>query len=275
MANITRTTAGVFLPEIWSKDINRIAEANLVLASRVKRFDAEAKEKGDVVHVPNVAEITAAAKAADTDWTPSANTETKVSINLTSHQVAGVQIEDIVAAQSNSDLMAEYTTALGYAIAKKIDTDLSALATSFSQTAGTYASDITDADVLSAIQQLDEANAPENDRYMVLKPDQKAALLALDKFVLSQNTGGDARVKTGKIGEVYGCEVSVTNQITVTSGTDDSNMVFQKGGLALAMQKEPRVQSQYQLESLATLLAVDAIYGVAELRDAFCVELRS
>ena len=48
-----------------------------------------------------------------------------------------------------------------------------------------------------------------------------------------------------------------------------------KEALALAMQKSPRVQTQYKAEYLADLCVVDVIYGVVETRDAFGVELKS
>jgi len=47
--NQTTLTQAVFIPEIWANEVQKFTEANLVLASRVKRFDSLVAGKGDVI----------------------------------------------------------------------------------------------------------------------------------------------------------------------------------------------------------------------------------
>lgn len=279
MANVTVTTAANFIPEVWSNDILDIVKANLVLVPRVSNYSADVKSKGDTIHVPTVTEISATAKTAGTDVTATANTESKVDISLDQYFYAAVKIEDIVKTQSQADMKAIYTRAIGYAITKKMDTTLAALGAAFSQTTGTTNTALTDAVILSSIVYLDNANAPMQDRHFVIKPQAKADILALDKFVLFQNTGavsGGSRVMNGNLGEIYGVEVAVTTQIQQSaSPVTNENMMFQKDALAIAKQSNVRVQAQYKLESLADLLVADAIWGVKEMRDTFGVLVKS
>ena len=279
MANVTVTTAATFIPELWSNDILRVVEANLIIGPRVHNYSADVRQMGDILHVPSVTEITASAKSASTDVTSTANTESEVQIAIDQHWYTSVKIEDIGKIQAKADLMAEYTTAIGYGVAKKMDATLAALGTGFSQTVGTPGTALTDANILRAVQYLDDANSPLTNRHFVIKPSAKKDILSLDKFVLFQNTGavnGSSRVLNGNLGEIYGVEIGVTTQIVTTaSPITIENMMFHRDALGLATQESVRVQSQYKLESLATLLVADAIWGVKEMRDTFGVLVKS
>ena len=279
MANVTVTTVATFIPELWSNDILRIVEASLVIAPRVHNYSADVKSMGDILHVPSLTEIAAAAKSAGTDVTSTANTESEIQIAIDQHWYTSVKIEDIAKVQAKADLMAEYTEAIGYGVSKKMDGTLAALAAGFSQTTGVANTALTDAVILRSIQYLDDANAPLTNRHFVMKPSAKKDILALDKFVLFQNTGainGTSRVMNGNLGEIYGVEIAVTTQVTQSaSPIANENMMFHRDALGLATQKSVRVQSQYKLESLADLLVADAIWGVKEMRDTFGVLVKS
>lgn len=277
MANeTTNLTNATFIPELWVPEIQMFTKSNLVLAPRVKRFDSQVKGKGDVIHVPKVAEISTTAKSRGVDVVPSAATESEFTLSINQHYYAAKDIEDLAKVQSAYDLRSVYTEALGYGISKKIDSAIGALVTGFSQTVGAGGTALTDANLTRAIQYLDDANAPESDRYFVVRPSVKRDLLQMDKFVLWQNVNKD-RVNTGKIGEVYGIEVAISTNISITDASPDvnNNMMFHKDAIACAIQQAPRVQAEYELRGLSTLLVVDTIYGVAEYRDTFGVWFKS
>lgn len=277
MANeSTNLTQAVFIPELWVNEIQMHTKSKLVMASRVKRLDSQVKGKGDVIHIPKIAEISTTAKSRSTDVVPTATTEAEFTLTINKHFYAAHDIEDFAKVQSAYDLRGTYTEADGYAIAKKIDTTLTELATGFSQTVGTAGSALTDANLLRGIQYLDDADAPESDRHFVIKPAVKKDILGIDKFVLFQNVNKE-RINNGMIGEIYGIEVAVTTNVTTTSGSPDrvNNLLFHKDALACAIQQQPRVQADYELRGLATLLVVDAIWGVGEFRDTFGVWVKS
>jgi len=285
MADITTTTAAVFIPELWSAETLRAQEAALVVAPLVKRYDSLVKGRGDTVHIPRVSNLTAQDKVANTDVTLQAITETEASISIDKWKETSFLVEDIVKVQSNYDLMAEYTSKAGYAIAQQIDTDLLALYTTFTNTAvGTYGTDMGDNEIVGAIQALDEANAPIEDRAMIIKPSQKAAIMKLDKFVRADYLGqyqNPTPVKRGPNnrylwGEIYGVPVYYTTQIPVDGvGPDTHNMLIHKEAFALALQLAPRTQGTYWQRSLGWLVTVDSIYGMSGLRGDFGVEIKS
>lgn len=271
MANITVTTAANFIPEVWSKEVQMFAKQNYVLASIVKNFNSDVKKFGDVLHIPKVTRGTAAAKSADTDVTFTATTEGVVNLTIDKHYYVARVIEDIVKVQNAYDQRALYTEADGEGIAKQIDTDLAALYAGLSQSVDSTGA-LTDANLLTAIQYLDDADAPMSDRHFVFKPIVKKNILALDKFVLYQNRGNSESIGNGEIGEIYGIKTHVSTNIAVS--TTARNLLLHKEAFALAMQLEPRVQAQYAVEKLGTKLVTDAIYGVVEYRDAYGVEVK-
>lgn len=195
-------------------------------------------------------------------------------------------VEDMLKVQSNYDLMGEYTSKAGESIARRVDTDLLGEYSNFTNTdVGTYGSDITDPVVLAAIEAVDLANAPMEDRAFVIYPTQKTALARIDKFVKVDYLGqyqSPTVVRTGPNsrylwGDIYGVPTYYTKQITSTAGTPTQyhNILFHKEAIALALQQAPRTQSAYILEYLGNLVVVDVIYGIKTIRATFGIEVRS
>lgn len=264
----TVTTGANFIPEIWSQETQRATQSNLVMARLVKRFDRDVLRKGDTIHVPIISNLTAAAKAANTQVSLSAPTEDKVDISINKHYQISFLVEDILDAQSQYDLYNEYQKKVSYGLAKQADTDIFNLYTSITQTAGTAGAPVTDPVVLKAIKYLDDADAPFEGRAFVMKPAVKAALLAIDKYVNSQFVG-DMPVKTGLFGQRYGMPFYMSTNVPVDGSGYGINLIFQEEVYACAMQKEIKVESQRILEYLGTLTVGQVLYGVANYRNTF------
>jgi hypothetical protein len=286
--HITRSIvdSGRFIPEVWSPEILRATEAALVMANLVKRYDSMVQDKGDVIHIPQLSNLTANSKTAQTQVELQNPTETEVTIAIDQHYEASFLIEDIARVQSNYDLMAEYTSKAGYAIAKQIDTDLLSLYSTLTSTdVGTYGTDIGDATILSAIETLDGADVPEEDRQLVIHYTQKPELLNIDKFVRADYLGNYQTPKPAVTGvqsrflwgDIYGFPVYYSTNVPLTSATPNQihNIFFHKEAFALALQLAPRVQTDYILEYLSNLVVVDVIYGFKTIRPTFGVEVRS
>lgn len=293
-SQMTITTGDVFIPEVWSKETQRATEAMLVLANNVKRFDDELTDGGDILRVPLVSNLTANSKAANTQVVLNAPTETQFTMNINRHFEASYLVEDRLKAQSKYSLLDEYSEKAGYAVGVQIDSDIAGLYSGLSQTVGNSTTDITDANLVRAIQYLDDANAPQSERYFVIKPAGLAHLRLIDKFSRwdalgysptpaagAGGVGGQAVRRIGPngfAGILYGAiEVYMTTNLTEESGTSDTihNLLFQKEAFALGMQQKPRMQFQYKQEYLGMLATTDAIWGFAEYRDTFGVDFRS
>lgn len=273
----TTTTTAVFNPEKWSAKTLLAVEENLVMANLVDRYDVDVKQEGDVVHIPNLANVTAEdiSSAQGDAIAFTNNTETENTITLNQYFAAGVRIPSIVEVQSQNDLMGKYTKKIGYALAEKIDATLTALQSGLSQEvdAGTA---VSVAEVVSGIQLLDLANAPATERAFVVDPRTMGQLRQLAEFTRYDATGMDgipAGGNNGLVGNVYNIPVYMTTNIVTTAGTPNvvNNLLFHKEAFGLALQKAPTMESERNVERVSDDLVGHAIWGVSELRDAFGV----
>lgn len=304
-AHVTVTSAANFIPELWSDDTIVGYKANLVLGNLVSKISHNG-EKGSVIHIPAPTRGAASAKAASTQVTLQSNVEGKIDVTINKHYEYSRLIEDIVKVQALDSLRMFYTDDAGYALARQVDWDLHLIGTGFQ--GGTYnsvalggnptynaavigdgvtawnpsantnagnASDLTDAGIRAAIQLLDDADVPQENRVLVVPPSQRNAIMGIARFTEQAfvgEVGGSNTIRNGKIGDIYGIGVYVSTScpsVAATDATTDQRaaLMFHRDAMVFAEQMSVRSQSQYKQEYLADLFTADTIYGTAELRD--------
>jgi hypothetical protein len=261
---------GIFSPDIWSKQVLRATESNLVIAKSVNRtFEADATV-GKAVKVASIGNLAARAKAENTAITYETVAETVTTIVLNIWSYSALGIEDIVKVQSQVDIQNEYQEKLGYALAKDIDSKLAADFAGFSQSVGTLGTAASDANVLGAIKLLDDADVPEGDRFFIMSPAEKVAKLALDRWSNALYIGQrEMPVKSGMLGDMYGLNLAVTTNLVKPSAGQAQSAIFHRDALALVVQRTPKTHVFYDIDVFTWKLAVEVIYGHQELRDNF------
>jgi hypothetical protein len=262
---------GVFSPDIWSKQVLRATESNLVLAKCVNRGYEDDASVGKAVKVASIGNVAARAKTENTAITYETVAETATTITLNIWSYAAVGIEDIVKVQSIVDVQNEYQMKMGYAIAKDIDSKLAADIAGFSQTVGTLGTPLADVDVIRANQYLDDADAPEEDRFFVMSPAEKANKLTLDRWTNALYIGNPKPAVSGSIGDMYGLNIMVTTNLVKPAAGQANNGVFQREALALIVQRSPKMHLFYDIDFFTWKLASEVIYGHQEMRDPFGV----
>ena len=290
--HVTNATAGTFIPELWSDEIIAAYKQNLVMANLVSKMSFKGK-KGDTLHIPKPTRGTAALKAASTQVTLQAATESEIQVLVNKHYEYSRLIEDITEVQALASLRKFYTGDAGYALAKQVDTDLvllgrgvnggdgtAAYGGAIIGTGGAYtganAAAISDAGIRAAIQQLDDADVPMDGRVLVLPPVARNTMMGLARFTEQAfvgETGGGNTIRNGEIGNVYGVKVYVTTNCDTTTGGDRVGLMFTKDAFVLAEQMGVRSQTQYKQEYLGTLFTSDRLYGVKELRDEAAIAI--
>lgn len=273
---MTVTTGANFIPEIWSKEIQRATESNLVAARLVKRFDTEVQNVGQIIHVPIISNLSATAKSANTAVTFQAPTESKIDLTVNKHYESSILIEDRLDAQSAYRLQEEYKEKMAYALAKQVDTDVLGLYTNVTQTVGTSGVPLSDDNFRRAVQYLDDADAPAQDRAFIMRPSCKNALLGIDKYVNQDFTGmGDVPVKTGLFGQRYGVLFYVSTNVPVDGSSNPINLLIQKEVFAAALQKNITLKSDYVIDFLSQAYVAQVLYGVITYRATFGVQVFS
>ncbi len=288
---VTTSVANNFIPELWSEEVIGAYKSNLVVANLVTKLSHKGK-KGDTIYIPVPARGSASAKAANTQVTLSAATNTKVTVSIDKHYEYSKLIEDIAEVQALASMRKFYTDDAGYALAKQVDTDLFALieglqggtvggtgASAYENAViggngstaytgnSTNASDITDAGIRRMLLTLDDADVPMDNRVMVVPPICANDMLGINRFTEQQFIGSGDAIKTGKIGQIYGVDIFISSNCPTPAGTDRAGVLMHKDALVLAEQVGVRSQTQYKQEYLGDLFTSDTIYGVAELRN--------
>jgi N4-gp56 family major capsid protein len=292
-SHVTTTTGATFIPEIWSDEIIASYKKNLVAANLVKKMAFKGK-KGDAVHIPSPTRGNASVKAASTQVTLIAATETEVVVNIDKHYEYSRLIEDIVEAQALSSLRQFYTDDAGYALARQVDTDLvrlgrgvqggdgtAAYTGAFSGADGTTAytgtaGALTDAAIRRSIQRLDDNDVPMDNRFLIVPPSTRNTLMGINRFTEQAfvgEVGAANTIRNGEIGNVYGIPVFVTSNADAATDGDRICLLAHKDFAVLVEQMGVRSQTQYKQEYLGTLFTSDMLYGVKELRDGSAVAL--
>lgn len=272
--NIGVTAGNVFRPTVWANEVLMFVKANLVLLPLVKHYDAEVQAYGQAVNIPNVSTITANQKSQNTLVTLNYNIETQTTITINQHYESSFLLEDIEKIQSKYDLRTDYTQAAAYAIAAKIDNGIAALMTSSFTSYGAYGTALNDQLILFVNRYLDDAKAPGGNRSLVVTPQGKQEMLAIDKYIRYDaiGVGGDNNsIMTGQIGEIYGVKVFMSqNLVQVTTNPNQNNhLFFHTEAFAVAVQENPRTQATYKQEYLGWLVTVDILWGMSTLRPSF------
>jgi N4-gp56 family major capsid protein len=289
-SHVTVTTAATFIPEIWSDEVIAAYKRNLVAANVFKRMSFVGK-KGDTLHIPAPTRGNASLKAAQTQVTLIAATESEVVATIDKHYEYSRLIEDIVETQALSSLRQFYTDDAGYALARQVDTDLIQLGRGFNGGAGTAAyanayiggdgttaytsgannaTALTDVAIRRTIQRLDDNDVPMDGRFIIVPPSSRNTLMGIARYTEQAFVGESGQgntIRNGEIGNVYGIPVFVSTNADTATGGARIVLVGHKDAAVLIEQMKVRSQAQYKQEYLGTLYTADTLYGVKELRD--------
>ena len=283
-----------FVPEVWALETVAAYKKNLVLAQLVSLIPHVGK-KGDTIHIPNATRATASSKSQNTVVsliTYADTTEKLVTINQHFHYAR--LLEDVAEIQGLPSIRRFFTDDAGYALARQTDTSLIQLAatwgggtayvgagsavigdgtTAWVQTTSGNGSAISDAGVREIVQDFDDEDVPGRDRFLVIPPVEKKRMLGNTRYTEQAFVGevGMANsIRNGLVGDLYGFEIYVSSNLESIDSSDCTTyrpaLFFQRDSLVLAEQLTPRVQEQYKLEALGTLVVADALYGVQTIR---------
>jgi hypothetical protein len=272
--HIDLTTADAFVAEIWSKRALIARTEALVYADRVNmEFDPEAK-LGDTIHVPSVGNLAVTTKdrSANAATQYETITEANTDIPVNTWEYAAFAIETYTKLLVSQNLIERYSPKSAYALAHAMDATLAGLPDNFTQIVGALAVDNTYEQILRAVQYLDDANAPQEGRTLIISPAARANFMAIDQFIHSDygKINGDVGTKATKdafIGDWMKVPVFVTTNVEGSNAAGHDNTLFQREALALVHPMKMTHHDFFDVDYLAHKFVDEHVYGVAELRD--------
>ena len=193
-----------------------------------------------------------------------------------------VTLTDLLEEASNDDTAAAVGRQLGQAMAEKVDTDLAALFSGFSNTVNKTSAAVTVQDLFKASAILRNNNAQQNGAFVcVLHPYQAYDLknqLTNAGSTMSHNLSdvGNRALEQGFIGRIAGIDVFESNVVT---GGDSAGAyygaVMTQDALGYMVKRSMRIETQRDASLRATEIVGSMAYGVSELFDAYGVAIIS
>lgn len=122
----------------------------------------------------------------------------------------------------------------------------------------TLTGSVNKAQLVSAIELLNENNAPQSDRVLVVNPDAYSDLLNTSDFVRADSIAGAVANRTGLIGEVLGLQVFLSNNIPAAVG---DAIAMHRAALAMAMLRNIEVRVFDQPRHFSVGYSGRAIWG--------------
>lgn len=281
MPTMTPTTGAVFIPEVWAKDIQMARRNKLVMGPLVDhRYESDLMAYGDTVHITSVAEMNADQITPGTPLTPVAPTEVEQTLVVDQYYGKAIQLQDMLKRQSKYDLRKPYADVIGFALAAAIDGSLLAQFANVATANKRPAVDNIDFDeIVEAHGQLDKANVPQEDRFLVVNWAGLEDLRKEDEFRRFDATGKANVVgsKLGIVGEIYNTPVYLTNAVKVNTDSAQDNyqfLLFHKSAFAIVVQQDVEMESDRDILLKADILSGSCLWGVKTVRNDHAVVIR-
>ena len=288
---IDRTTADVFIPEVWSGEAVIERENSLVYGRLVNRqFESELR-MGDTIHIPSLSNLGAArSKTANTAITFVTVTETNtqagddgfdgVTITVSTHDYQAIAVESIAKLQTDRDLMKKYAGKMGYSLGLAFDDVLAGYPDNFANAVGTLAVNLQTDDILRAIQYLDDADVPQDWRYMVVSPAEAVNMVKMDALVhndyssLHGSLDAKGGLENAYVKSFLGIPIYKSVNVEGSNAAGHDCTLFHKESIAAIMQMNPTSHYQYDIDFLADKVVIEQVYGSSEVRDDHGVFMR-
>lgn len=233
--NTNPSYSGTFIPAVWSAKLNAKFYAASVFAAICNTdWEGDVSNMGDKVIINNIPDITISDYTAGTPLTYQAPTPNTVEMNVDQGKSFAFQLNDVLAYQSQPELMDMFSG--DAAEQMRVAIDMACLRDNFNggaaankgSTAGAQSLGynlgtdlapivLTSANVLSKILELaavlDEQNVPETDRFLVIDPLTRTLLMGSNLAQAQFMGDPKSMVRNGMIGMIDRFTVYVSNQL--------------------------------------------------------------
>ena len=253
-----------------------VASEKSIMRPLVKNYAIQGGGKS--VEVPIYAAVSAAAVSEASDLSNTAINQSSVTITASENGIM-TTLTDLGRNSAPRNVAADIGKLFGEAIAKKIDTDLTALFDGFSTAVGSGSTALTAALVFQSIANVRNAGVSMDGVSAVLHPmvayDLKANLTNTFANANANDVSNEA-LRNGFVGRLGGVPIyESTNVANDGTAGDYKQGVFHRDALGLAMMQDIKIETQRDASLRADEIVATAVYGVGELNDSYGVELHS
>lgn len=257
-------------PEVLADMIRGKLTDNLRFAPLAKLDSSFAGRPGDRITLPKYSYIGDAADVAEGAAIPiellTASTQ-QVTVKKAGK---GIKLTDEAVLSGYGDPMGEAATQLTAAIAAKVDNDcLAALDGIKAGMTHTATGVITSEVVADAMVKFGED--PDGDKVLFIAPAQLAQIRK-DPGYINKSEMATALMMNGTVGELWGCQLVVTNKIKA-SGGKYTNFIVKPQALAIYLKREVELETARDIEHKLTIITADQHYATYLLDESKAVKL--
>ena len=273
-----------FIPEVWSAQILTSLKKNLVYAQEgvVNRdYEGDITGQGDTVRIRSIGRPTIATYVkGSTSITPEQLTDAQRALYIDQAKYFAFEVDDIDAAQSTGGELDEGLTEAAYGLRDVADQYVASLYTG-AQSANQLGTVSVTTAALAYTQlrklsvKLDEANVPQEGRYVVVPPWYYGLLLEDDKFVRVDASGTAAGLRNGVVGQALGFDVMKSNNAPLVTGDDYAVIAGHRSAISYAEQIV-KVETYRPEDSFSDAIKGLHVYGAKLVRpDAIATVIAS
>ena len=243
--------SGTFIPTIWSNKLNVKFYATTVFGEIANTdYEGDLKSLGDKVIINNVPSITINNYTVGQNLSYEVPAPNKVELQIDQAKYFGVNVSDVLEYQSQPKLMDMFTSDAAKQMAINIDTAIlkgtfnSGSSSNKGSTAGVKSGayslgvdntpiTLSSATVVPLItglaSVLDEQNVPDTDRFLVIPPFMRNALMASPLAQAYVTGDSQSILRNGKIGTIDRFTIYVSNLLPSAAAGQDFNGAAQGG----------------------------------------------
>lgn len=220
-----------FIPEVWAAQLQSSLKKNLVFAGpgvTNRNYEGDIAAFGDTVRIVSISRPTIATYTpGSTTITPETLTDAQRALTIDQSKYFSFEVDDVDLRQARSGgaLMDEAAMEAAYGLADTADQYVAGLYSGVdsgnaisTRTVDTAAKAVTG--LVDLKVKLDQANVPQQGRYVVVTPWYHGLLLQSDNFVRADAIGSANGLLNGVVGRAYGMDVYVSNNC-VSLGSND------------------------------------------------------
>ena len=252
-----------------------VASETSIMRGLVRNYTVPANS-GKTLQIPIYGAQSAADVNEATDLTNTAISTTQKVITLKEIGIM-TTLTDYARNTATSNVVADLGKLFGEAISRKIDTDLTALFSGFSQSLSGSGgnNELTVEDLFKAYATL-KSNAVPGPYVGVFTP---KAIFNIKKTLTNSfvNPQGSDLVnqamREGYIGRIAGIDIYETSNVAQESAANVVNAVFSRDALGVAVMQDIRIATQRDESLRADEVVATAMYGVSELHDTYGIKL--
>lgn len=283
-ANLSDTTSMPdVIPEIWSREVLRVFEDNLVVSQYARRIELQ---EGDVFHIPKFVDDAITTDDPHTEGADISVSQLETDVVTVTPTLKGASVEfsqeQLNRAFSGMDLIQYGASRIGRQLAETVEDAVIGELEAEYTTAGidNTANAITATRIKEAFatakRQFTVNNVP-GPYVCVMRPEELELLDNDSQFTDASQYGGSEAVRNGVIGRYLGIEVVTSNRLRSSGdldsdATDDFDMWFMTaaGGLnaavAMGVLASPRIESEKEIKSQHYRIVGTIDFGVQTQR---------